>query len=140
MLCVERIFTAVVIEMDAKAIIEVLNNPNNTNLIISSIVDDCRQLASLVPQIHFDHCYRETNRSANMLARMGAQQSSSFILYDSPPEGLQSLLDFDCSGLYLNRCCPETIVNFQFKCISLFTQKKKKELRAVGVVEHHGGL
>ena len=42
MLCVERNFTAVVIEMDAKAIIEVLNNPNNTNLIISSIVDDCR--------------------------------------------------------------------------------------------------
>ena len=67
-----------------------------------------------------------------MLARMEAQQSSNFMLYDSPLEGLQSLLDFDCSG------CPETVVNFQFKCISLFTQKKK-ELRAVGVVEHHGG-
>ena len=47
-----------------------------------------------------------------MLARMGSQQSSSFILYDNPPEGLQSLLDFDCSGLYLNRHCLETIVNF----------------------------
>ena len=49
MLCVERNFTAVVIEMNAKAILEVLNNPNNTNLIIFSIVDDCKQLASRVP-------------------------------------------------------------------------------------------
>ena len=77
-------------------------------------MDDCRQLASRVSQIRFDHCYREANRSADMLARIGAQQSSSFILYDSPPKGLQSLLDFDRSGLYLNRCCPETVVNFSF--------------------------
>ena len=41
-----------------------------------------------------------------MLARMEAQQSSNFMLYDSPLEALQSLLDFDCSG------CPETVVNF----------------------------
>ena len=41
-----------------------------------------------------------------MLARMEAQQSSNFMLYDSPLEGLQSLLDFDCSS------CPETVVNF----------------------------
>ncbi|XP_075645148.1 uncharacterized protein LOC142616159 [Castanea sativa] len=79
-LCVKGNFTAVVIEMDAKAIIEVLNNPNNTNLIISSIVDDYRQLASRIPLTCFNHCYRETNRSADMLARMGSQQSSSFIL------------------------------------------------------------
>ena len=121
MMCVDRNFPAVVVEMDAKVIIEVLynpndttlmNNPNNTNLIISSIVDDCRQLASRIPRIRFDHCYREANRNADMLERMGAQQSSSFSLYASPPEGVQPLLDFDNSDLYLNRCCPETIVNF----------------------------
>ena len=83
-LCVERSFTVVVIEMDAKAIFEVLNNPNNTNLIISSIVDDYRQLASRISRTCFNHCCREANRSVDMLAWMGSQQSSSFILYDNP--------------------------------------------------------
>jgi len=71
-LFVERNFTTVVIEMDAKAIIEVLNNPNNTNLIISSIVDDYRQLASQIPWTHFNHYYGEANRSDDMLVRMGS--------------------------------------------------------------------
>ena len=112
MLCVDRNFSTVMVEMDAKVIIEVLNNPNNTNLIISSIADDCRKLASQIPRIRFDHCYREANRSANTLARMGAQQSSSFCLYTSPPEDVIPLLEFDNSDLYVNRRCPVTLVNF----------------------------
>ncbi|XP_030964717.1 uncharacterized protein LOC115985976 [Quercus lobata] len=112
MLCVDRNFPAVVVEMDAKVIIEVLNNPNNTNLIISSIVDDCRKLASRIPRIQFEHCYRETNRSADMLARMGANQSSSFSFHSSPPEDVKPLLEFDISELYLNRRYPVPLVNF----------------------------
>ena len=112
MMCVDRNFPAVVVEMDAKVIIEVLNNPNNTNLIISSIVDDCRKLASRIPRIQFEHCYREANRSADMLARMGANQSSSFSFHSSPPEDVKPLLDFDISELYLNRRCPVPLVFF----------------------------
>lgn len=96
--------------MDAKAIIEVLSNPNKTNFIISSIVDDCRQLASRIPQTRFNHCYREANRCADVLAKTGSQQTSDFILSDNPPVDLQTFVDFDCSGLYLNRRYPETIV------------------------------
>jgi len=42
---------------------------------------------------------------------MGMQQSLDFILYESPLMDLGSFADFDHSGLYHNKCCPEIIVN-----------------------------
>ncbi|XP_050260054.1 uncharacterized protein LOC126705166 [Quercus robur] len=71
-----------------------------------------KKLASQIPRIQFEHCYREANRSADMLARMGANQSSSFSLHSSPPEDVKPLLEFDNSELYLNRRYPITLVNF----------------------------
>lgn len=41
-LCVERNFHVVEIELDANAVCDVLCNPTQTNTIISPIVDDCR--------------------------------------------------------------------------------------------------
>lgn len=110
-LCINRNFLAVDIELDAKAIIDVLTNPNQTNSVISTIMDDCRQLASQIPQVRFSHCFKEANRCADGLIRMGTQQSLDFILYDSPPMASGIFADFDHSGLYHNRCCPEMIVN-----------------------------
>ena len=51
--------------MYAKTIIDVLVNPNYVNNIVSSILDDCRQLISNLPQVWFSHCYCEENRCAN---------------------------------------------------------------------------
>lgn len=39
-LCLNRNFPAVIIELDAKAVINVISNPNQPNSIISSIVND----------------------------------------------------------------------------------------------------
>ncbi|KAF3956414.1 hypothetical protein CMV_018453 [Castanea mollissima] len=85
LLCVERNFQAVEIEMDAKVVCDVLCTPTQSNLIISPIVDDCRQLASRVPQIRFKYCFREANRCVDGLARMGGQQAAGFSVYDCPP-------------------------------------------------------
>lgn len=71
LLCVERNFQAVVIELDAKAVCDVLCNPTQTNTIISPIVDVCRQLAERTPQVRFKHCYKEANKCADGLAKMG---------------------------------------------------------------------
>ena len=53
-LCLDRNFPDVIIELDAKAIIDVISNPNQPNSIISSIVNDCRHLASKIPQTRFN--------------------------------------------------------------------------------------
>ena len=54
---VDRNFQAIEVDMDAKAIIDILQKTNQTNPFISPLLDDCRQLASQVQRIHFSHCY-----------------------------------------------------------------------------------
>ena len=39
-------FQAIEVEMDAKAIIDILQKANQANPIISPLLDDCKQLAS----------------------------------------------------------------------------------------------
>ena len=53
-LCLNRNFLVVIIDLDAKAVINVISNPNQPNSIISSIVNDCRHLASKIPQTRFN--------------------------------------------------------------------------------------
>ncbi|KAK9983082.1 hypothetical protein SO802_032607 [Lithocarpus litseifolius] len=53
-----------------KAIIDVLANPRQSNSVISSIVDDCRQLASQIPRVQFFHCFMEVNRCVDALAKV----------------------------------------------------------------------
>ena len=108
-LCLHRNFPAVVLELDVKSIFDVLTNPNQSNNIISAILDDCRQMMVQFPQLRVRHGYREANRCADKLARMGVQQLVDFCLYEDSPQELQSDLEFDNSGLYVNRRCPETL-------------------------------
>ena len=95
--------------MDALTIIEATTNPTQPNVVLSAIVKDCRQLASRIPRIRFSHCFREANRCADHLAKTGTRHQVGITMYDSPPTDLEHLFDFDASGLYLNRRCPETL-------------------------------
>ncbi|KAK9990934.1 hypothetical protein SO802_025919 [Lithocarpus litseifolius] len=94
------------VELDAKAIIDILLKPSQSNSFISPLLDDCRQLASQIPRIQFKHCYREANRCADHLARKGTKLIAVFSLFDNPPVDLLSIFNFDLAGLYLNRRCP----------------------------------
>ena len=67
MLCINQNLERVEVELDARAIIDVISNLNNSNLFVHSLVDDCRLLASHIPRIHFKHRYREANRCAGLL-------------------------------------------------------------------------
>lgn len=48
-LCLHRNFPAVKLELDAKSIFDVLTNPNQSNYVISVILDDCRQMMDQLP-------------------------------------------------------------------------------------------
>ena len=108
-LCLHRNLPAVVLELDVKSIFDVLTNPNQSNNIISAILDDYRQMMVQVPQLRVRHCYREAKRCADKLARMGVQQLVNFCLCEDSPQELQSDLEFDNSELYVNRRCPWTL-------------------------------
>lgn len=85
-LCYNLNIPSLVVELDAKAIVDIFQNPNYENNIISPILDDSRQLMGLFQQIQFEHCYA---CCADMLARMGTDQDLNFVYFDSPPEDIR---------------------------------------------------
>lgn len=106
LICVNHSYSAVEVEVDAKAVIDVLANSGQSNNFILSILNDCRHLASQISRIRFSHYYREANKYADFMAREGTHQDEDLCLFENPHVGLLELLDFDKSVLYLNRCCP----------------------------------
>ena len=104
-ICVDRSCPATEVELDAKAIIDILVQRTQSNSLFSPLLDDCRQLASQIPQIRFKHCYREAKRVADHLARKGAKQNADFILFENPPVDLLAIFNSDLAGLYSSRRC-----------------------------------
>ena len=72
-ICLARNFLMLEVEMNAKILVDMLIDTNNVNIAICPLVDDCRHLASQFLQVRFKHCYREANRCADSLARVGSQ-------------------------------------------------------------------
>ena len=108
-LCVDRSILAVDVELDAKSIVDAIVNPDYSNIFASALLDDCRHLIQQIPQVRFKHCFREANRCADALARMGGLQEDVFTVFESPPVDISILLEFDSKGLYLNRLCPVSL-------------------------------
>ena len=48
-LCLQMNAHSVIIELDAKIIMDTLNSPTSSNSFISSILEDCRHMANLIP-------------------------------------------------------------------------------------------
>ena len=76
---------AVIIELDAKALVDGLSNPAYANSIIFPLFDDCRYLVTHIPPCCIRHIFRKDNKCADRLARLGHLQSLDFVLYPSPP-------------------------------------------------------
>ena len=108
-ICLAR--NLVEVEIDAKAIVDVFTNTSNSDLANSPPVDDCRHLTSQFLQNRIKHCFCETNRCTDSLARMGSQQSLEFILFDSPLVDIELVFHSDFNSLYLNRRCPEDVAS-----------------------------
>lgn len=82
----------VMIELDAKSLVDALNKSSYYNSVISPLLDDCKLLTSQIPQVHVKHTYRKANKCADRLANLGLLQTLDFIVHSSLP------LDFDPSG------------------------------------------
>ena len=92
------------VELDAKIIVELLENTNSTNIKISPLLHDCRFLLTRFTQVRVAHVYREVNRCVDLLAKQGYCMRVDFAIYDTPPSvELDRLLLADVNGLYYYR-------------------------------------
>ena len=73
----------------------------------SYIIEDCRYLISMIPQIRIKHCYREANGCANYLVRMGTDLDQSFIVLDNPLEDMIAFVETVLSGVGVAKRCPD---------------------------------
>ena len=64
----------IIIELDAKALVDALNSPNYSNSVISPLFDDCKCLISQIPQVRISHIFREANKCADRFANSGHAQ------------------------------------------------------------------
>ena len=70
-LCSQLNLSSVIVESDAKALVDALNNPAYDNSVGSPLYDDCKKLATQIPRLVFRHIYHEANLCADRLANMG---------------------------------------------------------------------
>lgn len=99
-------FNAIIIELDAKALVDAFNNPDYANSVISPFFEDCRHLASRIPRLCIKHIYREANKCADRLAKLGLHQSLDFVIHSSPSVDILASLEADCQGNFVSRLCP----------------------------------
>ena len=57
------------------------------------------------------HCYRQANRCADRLARLGTVQNLNFVCFDSLPKEIRNVLDEDYNGRFFNRICNDLAVS-----------------------------
>ena len=63
-------------------------------------------MISRIPQTRCKHVYREANRCADFLVKVGTSIEGDFIVFHSPPVDLISILEDDVIGVHVNRLCP----------------------------------
>ena len=105
-LCLQNQAQAVHVDLDSKTIVDALNSQDYSNSIVSSIMEDCKYMISRIPQTCCRHVYREANRCADFLAKVGTSIEGDFTVFHSSPVDLLSLLEEDANGVHVNRLCP----------------------------------
>lgn len=103
MMCCNLNISSLVVELNAKAIMDVLGNSVHVNNVISPILDYCRLLASCFYRIPCKHSYRQANQCADSLARMSSSQNFEFTYFESPPVDIANAFKNDLNSMYSNR-------------------------------------
>ncbi|XP_075662951.1 uncharacterized protein LOC142632433 [Castanea sativa] len=90
-----------IIELDAKVIVDLMLSNNTCNRAYTPLLNDCRHLLCHFQRYKINHVYREANRCTNLLAKEVCACSTAFVVLDNPSfVNLCSILDSDASGLY----------------------------------------
>ncbi|XP_050259653.1 uncharacterized protein LOC126704666 [Quercus robur] len=74
-----------VIELDAKVVVELVQSKTTSNAFYSSLLADCRSLLGKFQHFKVQHVFREVNRVADALANLGCSMQENFVVMDSSP-------------------------------------------------------
>jgi len=105
-LCSALKLPTVIIELDAKLIVDLLQKEDGHQNCIGALVSDCKSELGAIPMVQIQHCYQEVNKCADALARRGALLSQDFVVFLDPLVEVSLLLSLDSAGVAYDRCIP----------------------------------
>ena len=73
-----------VIELDAKVVVELVQSKTTSNAFYSSLLADCRSLLGRFQHCKVQHVFREVNRVADALAKLGCDMQENFVIMNRP--------------------------------------------------------
>ena len=89
-----------VVELDARVVIDLFVSNNSSKKHYSPLLNDCKSLLTRFLQIRVNHVYREGNRCADKLAKEGCSLEVDFVVLDRPsPSDLCNILYSDAVGM-----------------------------------------
>ena len=91
-----------IIELVALSVVILMNNESE-NLLMESLLTDCRNLLKEFPNKRVIHTFREANQCVDALAKLGSQSLYSFVVFCNPPAMVEAILAFDKASMYCNR-------------------------------------
>ena len=74
-----------VIELDAKVVVELVQFYSPSSAFYSSLLADCRSLLGKFQHYRVQHAFREVNRVADAMAKLGGVMQDHFVFWDNPP-------------------------------------------------------
>ena len=92
-----------IIELDAKLIVGLLQKSDGHQNCIDALVSDCKIELENIPRVQINHCYREANKCADALARRGAMLSQDFVIFLDPSTDVSLLWSLDIAGVAYDR-------------------------------------
>ena len=91
------------IELYVDVLVHLLTNLTSDNLMLEPLLNDCKTLIRSFPNYLVNHIFREVNRCADRLAKMGAVQITDFLILYEPPPVVDNLLVFNKAKIFCNR-------------------------------------
>ena len=91
------------IELYVDVLVHSLTNLASDNLMLEPLLNDCKTLIRSFPNYLVTHIFREVNRCADRLAKMGAVQITDFLILYEPPHVVDNLLVFNKVKIFCNR-------------------------------------
>ena len=90
-------FSNVLIKLDSLIVLSFFNHDSVIHPCLMNIVNDCISLLLQISNYKMSHIFREGNKCADAMARLGGSLSPDFVLYSSPHDCIKDLLSFDLS-------------------------------------------
>ena len=103
-LCTTLKLPVLIIELDTKLIVDLLQKEDGCQNCIDALVSDCKTKLRAILMVQIQHCYHEANKCANAHARRGALLSLDFVIFLDPQGEVSLLLSLDSTGVTYDRC------------------------------------